>query len=165
MRYVWFGTHRKPASTYKAQVRSVCFHKYDHSIFWHPILAHTWVEKVHPVFLYLPRKAGNLPYLFFIPVFHTCFSYLFFIPVFHTCFSYLFSIPDLHTSSATTFLLPRAGQARLWQNIPSSGQLDMSIPGHVQIEKARRRSDKSVNNKDIYKRHNSTHFELCCPLA
>ena len=68
-----------------------------HSIFWHPILAHTWVEKVHPVFPYLPRKDGNLPYLFFIPVFHTCFSYLFFIPVFHTCFSYLFFIPVFHT--------------------------------------------------------------------
>ena len=31
-----------------------------HSIFWHPILAHTWVEKVHPVFLYLPSSARKV---------------------------------------------------------------------------------------------------------
>ena len=73
-------------------------------------------------------------------------------------------------SSATTFPLSPAGQARLWQSNSSSGQLDMSTPGQVKIEGARRRPDKYVtfNIKDlfnIYEKHNSTNFELCCPLA
>ena len=76
-----------------------------------------------------------------------------------------FHLSSPRLSSATTFPLAPAGLSN-----SSSGQLDVSTPGQVQMGGARRRPDKSVtfNNEDlfnIYERDNSTSFGLCSPLA